>query len=114
MATQISSTTGVSSGKIFGAGATAGILAAVVNAVIWFVSNLTGSMVVSLIQVLASSIIGVAMGGIVFALLARFTKRPIQIFTVVVVTARPKNRCDYFSGGGAQLLRAMGRSRKGC
>ncbi len=71
--------------QIPAAGALAGGLAAVVNAVIWFIAGLAGTVTVPLVAVIMSSIIAVAAGGVVYALIGRFTKRPITIFTIVAI-----------------------------
>ncbi len=71
--------------QIPAAGALAGVLAAVVNSVIWFVAGLAGTVTVPLVPVLVSSIVGMAVSVVVYALIGRFTKRPITIFTIVAI-----------------------------
>jgi membrane-associated PAP2 superfamily phosphatase len=61
------------------------VLAAVVNVVIWFVATLIGTVTVPVTAVIVSSIIGVAVGGVVYALIGRFIKRPITVFTIIAI-----------------------------
>lgn len=71
--------------QIPAAGALAAVLAVVVNAVIWLIASLTGTVTVPLVAVVLSTIVGVGAGGVAFALIGRFTKRPIAIFAIVAI-----------------------------
>lgn len=71
--------------KIFGTGLRAGLIAAVINVVIWFAANAVDSMKVGLPETIASSLISVMMGGVVYLLLTRFTKNANPTFIVISV-----------------------------
>jgi hypothetical protein len=71
--------------KIFGTGLRAGLIAAVINVVVWFVANAVDSMKVGLPETIASSLISVILGGVVYLLLTRLTKKVNPIFIVVSV-----------------------------
>ena len=73
--------------KIPQAGLIAAVTAAVLNVVIYFIGNAMGGMKLPLTPVLVAvfSILGITIGGVIFALLGRFTKRPITIFTIISI-----------------------------
>jgi hypothetical protein len=72
-------------GKIARAGLTAGAIAAVINTVIWFIGNAVDTMSIPLPATPIASLIGVAAGGVVYAVLSRITSRVNTIFTVIAV-----------------------------
>ena len=70
-------------GKIARAAAVAGVGSVMVNGLVWFIGNAVAGLKVQLIEVLIFSLIGAIGGGIVYALLVRFTRRPNTIFTII-------------------------------
>ncbi len=71
--------------KIPQAALIAAAIGAVGNAIVWFIGNSTATMSFPLPIVLFSSIFGVLVGAALFAILAKFTKRPFAIFTIVSI-----------------------------
>jgi hypothetical protein len=72
-------------GKIARAGLTAGVIAAVINTVVWFIGNAIDTMSILLPATPIASLIGVAAGGVLYTILSRFTSRANTIFTVIAV-----------------------------
>jgi len=70
-------------GKIAQATAVAGVGSAVANSVVWFIGNAIAGLKVPLAEVLVFSLIGALGGGIVYALLVRFTRKPNTIFIAI-------------------------------
>lgn len=75
----------VAFGKIPQAIVFAGVIGAVINTIIFFIGNAIGGMKIPMIMVPIMSIALVAIGGLVYALLGKFTKRPITIFIILSV-----------------------------
>jgi hypothetical protein len=78
------------SGSLLRRGAFAAIGAAVANLIVYFVgtilvSDLSSFPVLNVVSVMASSVVGAVAGTGVFALLARFSQRPVTIFRIVAV-----------------------------
>lgn len=70
------------------------VIAAVINTIIYFIGKAAGAFPESIIipnanaplklpPVILASLIGVLVGGIVFAVIARFSKKPISVFQIV-------------------------------
>jgi len=70
---------------VFGTGLRAAVIAAVANAAIWLVASAVNSMKVGLPETIVASLITVIMGGVVYLLLSRFTKKATTVFTVIGV-----------------------------
>ena len=77
-------------------GSLAGVVAAVINAALFFVGSYTGAIPSNLIipnagqpltivPVLVSSFLPAVVAGLLLALLNRFTKRPLRIFTIIAL-----------------------------
>ena len=77
-------------------GSLAGVVAAVINAALFFVGSYTGAIPSNLIipnagqpltivPVLVSSFLPAVVAGLLLDLLNRFTKRPLRIFTIIVL-----------------------------
>lgn len=75
----------VAFGKIPQAVLVAGVGGAVINAILWFIGNAVGGMKIPLVPVIAFSVIGVVIGGVLYWLLGKFTKRPITLFTIIAI-----------------------------
>lgn len=75
----------VAFGKIPQAIAFAGVVGAVVNIIIYFIFSMFGEVRAPLIMVPIMSILLVAIGGLVYAILGKLTKRPITIFIIVSI-----------------------------
>jgi hypothetical protein len=72
------------------------VIAVVANVVIYFIASALGAMPesvlvppmnlpITIIPVIMATLMGTLGGAIVFALLTRFTKNPVRIFTVIAV-----------------------------
>ena len=72
-------------GKIARAGLTAGLIAAVINTLVWFIGNAIDTLSIPLPMTPISSLIGVAAGGVLYAILSRFTSHANTIFIVIAV-----------------------------
>lgn len=75
----------VAFGKIPQAIAFAGLIGAVVNTVIYFIFSAFGEIRAPLIMVPIMSVVLVAIGGLVYAILGKVTKRPITIFIIISI-----------------------------
>ncbi len=75
----------VAFGKIPQAIAFAGVGGAIINTIIYFIGNAISEMKAPIIMVPIMSIVLVALGGLVYAILGKLTKRPITIFIVISV-----------------------------
>ena len=82
---QSTNTKRVAFNKIPQAIAFAGVGGAIINSLIWIIGNAMGGMKVPLIAVPISSIVAVAIGGLVYAILGKLTRKPITIFTVISI-----------------------------
>jgi hypothetical protein len=80
-----SQTQQVAFGKIPQAVLIAGVGGAIINTILWIIGNAVGGMKLPLLPVAGFSVIGVAIGGVLFWLLGKFTKKPFTIFTIVAV-----------------------------
>lgn len=74
----------------------AGLIAAVLNAILFLIGSSTGAIPadfiipnagqpLTLVPVLVASFVPAIAGGLVLALLNRFTKRPLRIFTIITL-----------------------------
>lgn len=67
-------------------GLIAGATAAAINTVIWVIGQLTGGMTIPLILVIAFSIIGIVIGGLIYFVLTRFLgNRSNLVFTIISI-----------------------------
>jgi len=80
-----SQTQQVAFGKIPQAVLIAGVGGAVINAILWFIGNAAGGMKLPLLPVIGFSVIGAVIGGVLYWLLGKFTKKPITIFAVIAI-----------------------------
>lgn len=74
----------------------AGLIAAVLNAILFLIGSSTGAIPadfiipnagqpLTIVPVLVSSFLPAIAGGLLLALLNRFTKRPLRIFTIITI-----------------------------
>ena len=75
----------VAFGKIPQAALIAGVGGAIINTILWLMGNAISGMKIPLGPVIAFSIIGAVVGGVLYWLLGKFTKRPITLFTVIAI-----------------------------
>ena len=75
----------VAFGKIPQAVLVAGVGGAIINAILWFIGNAAGGMKLPLLPVIGFSVIGAVIGGVLYWLLGKFTKKPVTIFTVIAI-----------------------------
>ena len=67
-------------------GLIAGATAAAVNTVIWIIGQITGGMTIPVVLVIAFSIIGIVIGGLIYFVLSRFLgNRSNLVFTIISV-----------------------------
>ncbi len=67
-------------------GLIAGATAAVINAIIWVIGQLIGGMTIPVVLVIAFSIVGILVGGLIYFVLSRFLgARTNLVFTVISV-----------------------------
>ena len=89
-------TTSVNTRKLLTAAPLAGLVAAVINAVLFYIGTATGAIPADLIipnagkpltviPVIIASFVPAIAAGLVLALLNRFTKRPLRIFNIIAV-----------------------------
>lgn len=71
--------------NILKSGGLAAVIAVAANVGIWLVATAMGGSALQVIAVAINSILGLLVGGLIYALLARFTKRANNIFTVVSI-----------------------------
>jgi hypothetical protein len=72
-------------GQIAKAGAIAAALAAAGNAIVWLIASLIGSMMIPLPITLFVTVLGIAIGGLIYFVLSRITRRANTIFIIVSV-----------------------------
>lgn len=73
-------------GTIMKTGLTAGVIAAAINTAIWIIGQVTSGMVVPIVFVIAISIIGVLIGGLIYFGLSRFLgTRTNLVFSVISI-----------------------------
>jgi hypothetical protein len=104
---------GVSYRRLLWAAPLAGIVAAACNAVLWLVARALGAMPQDLIvndvgpitvgPVMAFSFVPALFAGVLLALLARVTRRPLRVFTVVAAVVLVLSFVTPFSIAGAPL-----------
>jgi hypothetical protein len=71
--------------RIATAGGLAAILAVVGNIVVWVISNMIAEQQVAALAVVFISAAGIAIGGVIYALLSRFSARANTIFMIISV-----------------------------
>lgn len=72
-------------GQVAKAGAIAAVLAAVGNAIVWLLASLFGGMIIPLPITLFVTVLGIAIGGVIYFVLSRFTRRANIIFIIISV-----------------------------
>ena len=89
-------TTSINTRKLLTVSPLAGLVAAVINAVLFYIGTATGAIPADLIipnagkpltviPVIIASFVPAIAAGLVLALLNRFTKRPLRIFNIIAV-----------------------------
>jgi hypothetical protein len=63
----------------------AALIGVVGNSIVWFIGNAINRMAFELPFVITMSVLGVVIGAILFAILGKFAKRPIRLFTIISV-----------------------------
>src|SRR3712207_2793008 len=80
--------------KVWWVGGLAAVAAAVVNAIIYLIASAAGWMpetvlaqpmnqAITIVPVIMSSIMGVVVGTVVYAVIGRFARRPVTVFRIV-------------------------------
>ena len=107
-------TTSGNSQKLLSLAPLAGLIAAVINAVLFYIGIATGAIPdtviipnagqpLTIVPVLVASFAPAIVGGLVLALLNRFTKQPFRIFTVIAVIVLALSFFSPFSIPGAPI-----------
>lgn len=104
----------VNSRKLLSLVPLAGLIAAVINAVLFYIGTATGAIPnnviipdagqpLTIVPVLVASFVPVIVGGLLLALLNRFTKQPFRIFSIIAVIVLALSFFSPFSIPGAPI-----------
>ena len=107
-------TTSVNNRKLLTVVPMAGLIAAVINAALFYIGTATGAIPnnviipnagqpLTIVPVLVASFLPVIVGGLLLALLNRFTRQPFRIFTIISIIVLALSFFSPFSIPGAPI-----------